>query len=205
MSSDLEALITRLRRLTVADVADQFDKLGQVPPVLSRELRPIGQAQRFAGPAFCIEGRKLNTSGWLAMTTGRDLLYDSLDERVPSGTVLLYATGGYDDAAVFGGSTAAALQRRGVAGAIIDGAVRDTEAIARCGLPLLARTVSAFRFMGRFAVTAVDGPIGLRGLAGSVPAAPGDLVLADHDGAIVIPIGLAPGIIEGAERAAAGG
>jgi len=203
MTTDTKALVQRLAKLAVADVADQFDKLGQVPPLLGRELHPIGPGRRFAGPAFCVEGRKLNTSGWLAMPTGRDSLYDSLDERVPSGAVVLFATGGYDDSAVFGGGTAAALKRRGVAGVIIDGAVRDTDEILQCGMPMLARTVSAMRFVGRFAVTVVDGPIGLRGVAGSVPAASGDLVLADADGAIVIPLALAETVIDGAEQVAA--
>lgn len=203
MSTDQHELVARLSRLTVSDVADQFDRIGLVPPVLSRELRPVGRMQKFAGPAFCVEGRKLNTSGWLAMPTGRDSLYDSLDTRVPPGAVMLYATGGYDDTAVFGGGTGVAMQRRGVAGVIVDGAVRDTEEIAQCGLPLLARAVSAIRFVGRFAVTAVDAPIGLRGLAGGVPAVSGDLVLADHDGTIVIPQALAEAIVTGAEKAAA--
>jgi len=203
MNSEVQELVVRLARLTVADVADQFDKIGLIPPVLDRQLRPLGQMQKFAGPAFCVEGRKLNTSGWLAMPTGRDSLYDSLDTRVPPGAVMLFATGGYDDAAVFGGGTGLALRRRGVAGVIVDGAVRDTEEIAQCGLPLLARAVSAIRFVGRFAITSVDEPIGLRGMAGGVPAVTGDMVLADHDGAIVIPYALAENIVAGAEKTAA--
>jgi len=203
MSTADDDLVARLSRLAVSDVADQFDKIGLVPPVLDRQLRPLGQMQKFAGPAFCIEGRKLNTSGWLAMPTGRDSLYDALDTRVPPGAVLLFATGGYDDTAVFGGGTALAMRQRGVAGVIVDGAVRDTEEIAACGRPVRARAVSAIRFVGRFAVTAVDAPIGLRGLAGGVPAVSGDLVLADHDGAIVIPRDVAANIVAGAEKTAA--
>jgi regulator of RNase E activity RraA len=203
MSNDSNTLVSRLWRLSVADVADEFDKRAVVPPVLARELRAVGRAQKFAGPAFCIDGRKLNAAGWLAMPTGRDCLYDALDERVPAGAVLLYATGGYEDAAVFGGGLALSLQRRGVSGVVVDGMVRDSEEIAQCALPVLARGTVATRFVGRFAVTAVDAPIELRGLAGPVSAASADLVLADPDGVIVIPAALAGEIVEGAERVAA--
>lgn len=202
MSNDSNALVSRLWRLSVADVADEFDKRTIVPPALARELRAIGQAQKFAGPAFCVEGRKLNAAGRLPMPTGRDGLYDSLDERIPPGSVLLYDTGGYEDAAVIGGGLALALQHRGVSGMIVDGLVRDTEEIEQCTIPVLARGNSAIRFVGRFSVTAVGAPIVLRGLAGLVPAAPGDLVLADHDGAIVIPLAMAEEIIAGAEQVA---
>lgn len=203
MSNDSNPLVSRLWRLSVADVADEFDKRAIVPPVLAKELRAIGRTQKFAGPAFCMEGRKLNAAGRLPMPTGRDALYDSLDERVPPGAVLLYDTGGYEDAAVIGGGLALALQRRGVSGVIVDGLVRDAEEIEQSAIPVLARGYSAIRFVGRFSVTAVDAPIVLRGLAGLVPAAPGDLVLADHDGAIVIPLALAGEIVAGAEAVAA--
>lgn len=203
MSNESNSLVSRLWRLSVADVADEFDKRSVVPPALARELRAIGRAQKFAGPAFCVEGRKLNAAGRLPMPTGRDPLYDSLDARVPPGAVLLYDTGGYEDAAVIGGGLALALQRRGVSGVIVDGLVRDSEEIEQCAIPMLARGNSAIRFVGRFSVTAVDAPIVLRGLAGLVPAAPGDLVLADHDGVVVIPLGMAEEIIAGAEQVAA--
>jgi 4-hydroxy-4-methyl-2-oxoglutarate aldolase len=204
MSDSMQDLVARLSLLDVTEVADQFDRFGLVPPVLARELTHVGLAKKFCGPAFCISGHKLNTSGWLAMPTDRrDPLYDSLDERVPQGSVLLYATGGYDDAAVFGGDTALALKQRGVVGVIVDGAVRDVAALSRYGLPVLARAVSPIRFVGRFAVTAIDAAIEIRGLAGAVQAVTGDLVLADNDGAIIVPGGLAQHLIDATEKASA--
>jgi regulator of RNase E activity RraA len=205
MSEDLQELTSRLAQLDVSDVADQFDRFGLVPPVLARELKPVGAVRKFCGPAFCISGHKLNTAGWLAMPTGRDSLYDALDTSVPAGSVLLFATGGYDDTAVFGGGTGLALKQRGVAGVIVDGAVRDVDQFSGCGLPVLARAVSAIRFVGRFAITAVDAAIELRGLASTVQAVTGDLVLCDADGAIIVPGGLARHVIDATEKAAAVG
>lgn len=197
----MSAIVERLARLTVSGLADQFDKLGQVPPVLARELKPVGAAAKFAGLAFCVKGRKREGAGWKALPGPRDALYDSLDEKAPRGAVLVFDTGGYDDTAVFGGGTGLALKQRGCAGAIIDGAVRDVEELASMGLPTLARAVSAIRFMGRFAVTEFDCPIEMRGLAGPVTVTPNDLVLADHDGVIVVPAALAETVIASAEKA----
>ena len=99
----MSALVERLARLSVSGLADQFDKLGMVPPVLARELKPFGATVRFAGPAFCVKGRKRDGAGWKAIPGPRDALYDSLDEKAPAGAVVLFDTGGYDDTAVFGG------------------------------------------------------------------------------------------------------
>ena len=84
MNHASDTLVSRLGRLSVADVADEFDKRALMPPVLAKELCAIGRPRKFAGTAFCIEGRKLNAAGRLALPTGRDPLYDSLDDRVPA-------------------------------------------------------------------------------------------------------------------------
>ena len=197
----MTAMIERLARLRVSGLADQFDKLGMAPPVLARELQPIGPQVKIAGFAFCVRGRKLEGAGWIAMPVPRDALYDGLPQRVSTGAVLVFDTGGYDDTAVFGAGTGLGLKQRGCAGAIIDGAVRDVEELATMGLPTRARSVSAIRFGGRFAVTEIDCAIEIRGLAGLVSVAPGDLVLADPDGIIVLPAALAEEVMAKSEQA----
>ena len=69
------------------------------------------------------------------------------------------------------------------------------------GLPTRARSVSAIRFGGRFAVTEVDCQIEIRGLAGPTIVAPVDLILADNDGVIVVPASMAEQVIAPAEKA----
>jgi 4-hydroxy-4-methyl-2-oxoglutarate aldolase len=197
----MTVVIERLGRLRVSGLADQFDKLGMVPPVLARELQPVGPYAKIAGFAFCVRGRKLQGAGWKAMSVPRDALYDGLPQRTSSGAVLVFDTGGYDDTAVFGAGTGLGLRQRGCAGAIIDGAVRDVDELAAMGLPTRARSVSAIRFGGRFAVTEIDCPIEIRGLAGLVRVAPGDLVLADNDGVIVVPAALAEQVMAQSETA----
>lgn len=200
--TETEVLLERLAHLSVSGLADQFDKLGIVPPVLARELKPIGAPVKFSGPAFCVSGCRHEDAGWKATPGPRDSLYDSLDEKVPPGAVLVFDTGGYDDTAVFGGGTALALKQRGCAGAVIDGAVRDVEELVSTGLPTRARMVSAVRFMGRFSIRDIACAVEVRGLAGPVAVIPGDFVLADHDGVIVLPVTAADQIIGRAEEAA---
>lgn len=200
-TSEVAALCQRLASLSVAGLADQFDGRGMVLAVLAPELKPVGAPATFAGPAFCVKGCRHEAAGWKAIPGPRDSLYDSLDERLKPGAVLVFDTGGYDDTAVFGGGTGLALKQRGCVGAIIDGAVRDVEELAAMGLPTLARRVSAVRFVGRFSVREIGCPIEVRGLAGPVTVAPGDLVLADHDGAIALPAALAGELIATAEKA----
>ena len=194
-------LSARLAQLSVSGLADMYDRRGIVPPVLARELKFVGHPRRFAGPAFCVVGRKLEGAGWLPVSRERDALYDGLGDQFPAGAVLVMDCGGYDDTAVFGGGTGLALKLRGCAGVIVDGAVRDIDEIAQNAMPVLARAVSAIRFVGRFRLTAIDCPIEVRGLAGPVAIAPGDLVLADHDGAIALGRDIAEELIAGAEEA----
>ncbi|MDH5534887.1 MAG: hypothetical protein OEZ08_04840 [Betaproteobacteria bacterium] len=117
----MTTLFWRLARLSFGGLADQFDELGMVPPVLALQRKPVGAPVKFSGPAFCVRGRRHEAAGWKATPGPRDSLYDSLDERLPAGAVLVFDTGGYDATAVFGGGTALALKQRGCAGAVIDG------------------------------------------------------------------------------------
>ncbi|MCE9641339.1 MAG: RraA family protein [Betaproteobacteria bacterium] len=194
-------MIKRLARLRVSGLADQFDKLGLVPPVLARELQPVGPHVQIAGYAFCVKGRKLQGAGWQAMKVPRDGLYDGLAQKIGAGAVLMFDTGGYDDTAVFGAGTGLGMKLRDCAGAVIDGAVRDVDELVEMGLPTRARSVSAIRFGGRFAVMEVDCTIEMRGMCGPVSVSAGDLVLADNDGIIVVPIAMAEQVMAPSEKA----
>lgn len=197
----MTTLVDRVRRLSVSGLADEFDKLGLIPPVLANGLQPIGPPLKFGGLAFCIQGRTREGAGWKALAGPRDSLYDSLDERVPLGAVVVFDTGAYDDTAVFGGGTGLALRQRGCAGVIVDGAVRDVEELSASGLPVRARAISAIRFMGRFSITEIGAGAQIRGLAGPITVESGDLMLADHDGVISIPAAIADKVIAACEKA----
>jgi regulator of RNase E activity RraA len=87
------------------------------------------------------------------------------------------------DGAVWGDLRSLVAQRRGVAGAIADGLVRDTDACSALGFPVFARCATPMSGSGRAWIEAKGVPI----VVGGVPVAPGDFVLADGDGVVIVP------------------
>ena len=126
-----------------------------------------------------------------------------LEQVVGEGSVLLIATGGYDGGAVLGGFVAYSLQRGGCRGIITDGAIRDVDEIRSLGIPCFSRTVTPVNGARRWRMTDFDLPICLPGQGGgTVSVVPGDLVLADSDGVVVVPAAAARIVIEDAEKLA---
>ena len=85
---------------------------------------------------------------------------------------------------------------RGARGAVIDGGARDTEYMFRLGFPVFARYRTPADIRGRWRLVAWNVPI----VIGAVSISPGDLVLGDRDGAIVIPQNIAEEVVSKAEE-----
>jgi regulator of RNase E activity RraA len=101
----------------------------------------------------------------------------------PSGSVLVVDAGGYVDRAVWGEILTVAAVARGLRGAVIDGAIRDVEAIRRMEFPVFARAHTP--------AGPHKGWVGDWGRAvscGGVAVEPGDFVIGDSDGVVVVPI-----------------
>jgi regulator of RNase E activity RraA len=93
------------------------------------------------------------------------------------------------------------MKRRGCAGALVDGGIRDIEWIGRQRFPVYARYRTPVQSIGRWKVTAWQIPVFLPGATSKhVKVRPGDFVLADTDGVIVVPAGLALKVLSEAER-----
>jgi regulator of RNase E activity RraA len=99
------------------------------------------------------------------------------------GDVLVVDAGGFLGNAVWGGLMTQAARRRGIAGLVIDGAVRDRAEISKSGFPCFARGVVPAGPHKNFGGE-IDGPVA----CGGVPVAPGDLVVADGDGVTIVPL-----------------
>jgi regulator of RNase E activity RraA len=110
-------------------------------------------------------------------------------EAMPAGCMAIVdAAGGVADVGIFGDILAARMATRGVAGLITDGAVRDIEGIRATGLRVFARAVAAPPSVAGLTFVGWQQPIG----CGGVAIFPGDLIVADQDGAVVIPRALVP-------------
>ncbi len=108
-------------------------------------------------------------------------------EEVPAGQVLVIDSHGNRSVGVLGDILAMRLKQRGVAGVVADGMMRDTEPMISVGLPVLCAGRAAPASMTGLIAADVQVPIGCGGTA----VFPGDLIVADADGAVVVPRHLA--------------
>ena len=108
-------------------------------------------------------------------------------EETPAGHVLVVATEGNTRSGTIGDILALRLRVRGVAGVLTDGAMRDTPVIGKMDWPVYSVAAAAPPSMANLHPVEVQTPVGICG----VPVYPGDVIVADEDGAIVVPRHLA--------------
>jgi regulator of RNase E activity RraA len=108
-------------------------------------------------------------------------------EGTPAGHVLVIGTEGNVKAGTLGDILALRLKVRGVAGVLSDGAMRDTPVIGRMDFPVYCAAAAAPPSMNSLHPVEVQTPVGICGVA----VYPGDVIVADEDGAIVVPRALA--------------
>src|SRR5256885_3954971 len=179
MSTDRSALPGLVTgRLSSAVVSDILDDLGHRDHVLAPAIRPLGDAPVIAGwanPFLVAEVDEIPADPY----TGE---IAAMDDIAPDDVVLV-AAGGSARAACWGElfSTAALAGR--ARGTLIDGYCRDAQVIAALGYPVWCRGLLPLDVKGRLAVTAWRQPA----VVGGLPVRPGDLVVADADGAVVVP------------------
>ncbi|MEH0553585.1 RraA family protein [Streptomyces sp. B21-101] len=158
--------------LSTASVSDALDSLG-----LPGSLHGIGalrQGQRTVGPVFTVTYEPVDEAGG---TVG-----DFLDD-VPAGAVILIDNAGGTDCTVWGGIMSQAAHARGIAGTVIHGTCRDVAVATDVGYPIWS--VSRFMRTGkdRVRVAAVQTAVTVDG----VLIRPGDILVADDDGAVAVP------------------
>jgi regulator of RNase E activity RraA len=151
-------------------------------------VKPLGAAASFAGEAFTVRfipaREDLETFESLR---GPDNLQWRAAETIAPGQVLVVSTGGEVAAGGYGHILLTRLQRRGAAAAVTDGAFRDGPAIAAMDFPAYATTTTATSRLSYFHVADLQAPIGCAGVA----VYPGDLMVGDAEGVVVVPRHLA--------------
>ncbi len=181
----------RFGAVPTAALVDVMDDLGHREQTLPPSIRALAPGMRLAGTAFTVEGRPSAHGDWDA--TIRKTL--AMLGAVPSGHVAVYQCN-HERAAHFGELSATSLASRGVAGCVIDGGCRDVRLIEELGFPVFTRFVTPEDCTWRWEVTATQEPITI----GSVAVAPGDWVVGDEDGVVVVPAGLAGDVLRAAEE-----
>lgn len=105
-------------------------------------------------------------------------------QRLRAGEVLVVTTGAPQPIALFGELLVLQARQAGAAAILVDGAVRDVDALANMGLPVWARWIRS-RGAGKHEDSSYDVPV----VIGGAEVHPGDPVVLDGDGAVVIPVG----------------
>ena len=168
-------IIEGLRSVSVACVADALWEFG-ISGHLSHEIKPVLPA-KMVGPAVTV---------YQEPTTERippTHVLELIDSAAP-GTVVVIAIDGYKDAATWGGLMTTGAVVNGLEGALLDGGVRDVEEIERdYSFPIFSRSIHPAASVGRFKTVSSNEPVEIDG----VMIRPGDVIMGDRDGVVVIP------------------
>lgn len=143
----------------------------------------LGRLQAMDGGIRRLSGQGLAGPAWTVTTVAGDSrTVHRAVASAPAGSVLVIDAGGHDRRAVWGDVLTHAAQKAGILGVVADGVVRDIAHIRAGGFPLYARgTCPAGPHKGG------SGPVGAVISCGSVVVAPGDIVVGDADGIVVVP------------------
>ena len=178
-------IIAALNRSTVASVSDAIDDVIGQRGFMRPDMRPLFKS-KIAGRAATVQLKP-------ALRPGDGINYglQVLDEAAP-GSILVYVLEDGLEIAGIGELMAATAQVRGIAGAVIDGGARDVDAITRMGFPVFCRGITPASIIGRHISVAGQVPVQCAGIL----VRPGDYIMGDMDGVVVIPQEHAPKIAE---------
>jgi 4-hydroxy-4-methyl-2-oxoglutarate aldolase len=187
----MNELIDSFNKVAVASVADAVDKVCGKRGYMAACIKPRINDKRICGPAATV--LEAATDEFLPPTHALDLI-----DEAPRGSVIVISImGGESDVAVWGGLMTAGAVANGHVGAVLDGAVRDLVEIRRdYGLPVYARDVSPGTTLGRYKTVASQVPVQV----GGVVVHPGDIIVGDVDGVVVVPHAQAEAVLAMAQE-----
>jgi len=149
-------------------VCDAQDRIGAV----HHSIRPVTTRRRFVGPAVTVQaGPKDNLASYAALRVAKP------------GDVLVITNGGFEGCAAVGDIYVGLASNAGAVACVTDGMARDVAGIEKVGIPVFARgTTPNSPFKNG------PGAVGLPISLGGVAVAPGDIVVGDEDGVVIVPL-----------------
>jgi isocitrate/isopropylmalate dehydrogenase/regulator of RNase E activity RraA len=183
-----QPVIDRLSNLDTAAVSDAMDSLG-LCGVLSGVVARVPGA-RIAGPAFTVTYRPVSTEGPEFRNAANYL------DDVPAGSVVVVDNGGSTRCTNWGSLLTALAMARGVHGTVLHGSARDIEEIRTLGYPLFSTGITMVSGKNRVELAATGTDVTVAG----THVRPGDVVVADDNGAVVVPAERAAEVADRAER-----
>jgi 4-hydroxy-4-methyl-2-oxoglutarate aldolase len=168
-------LVEAFQGLETAIVSDSMGRIN----TMSYDMKPLWRGARLCGPAVTVQ-----------LWPADNLTCHKAVEVAEAGDVLVIDGAGYLDASPWGELISLSCQVRGIQGAVIDGACRDVAALERMKFPVFARAVTP-RGTVKESFGSINHPI----QCGGIPVNPGDLIIGDDDGVVVIPRKMASEIL----------
>ena len=193
--ADRADIRVRFLGVDTSNVADVLDTMGLFHQGLSADFRPFPEsAGTLAGWAYTIRGQMVPYEGAgdpVKMQACQGISADEVSVWSGDGEGICY----------FGELIALGMQERGSVGSLVDGGIRDVRWLGEHKFPVYARYRTPVQSIGRWKVTGCQEPVYLRGAtSSSVRVCPGDFILADVDGGIVIPHAVVRDVLAEAER-----
>jgi 4-hydroxy-4-methyl-2-oxoglutarate aldolase len=186
-----EPIVERLLKLDTCAVSDGMDRLGLMGATYG--VRPMWPCPKIAGRAVTMKIKPVGLD-----KPKQHLGTLPIDAAQP-GDVIVIDNGGRPDTSCWGGLLALAAKTKEISGVVIDGACRDIDESRDVGFPVYARGAVPMTARGRVMQESYNHEIEFRG----VQVHPGDLVIADGSGVVIIPRSKEEEIIREAEAVAA--
>jgi 4-hydroxy-4-methyl-2-oxoglutarate aldolase len=183
---------------TSSAVADALDELGIGANISADQLGPLSATARLCGPAVTLRYVPLGGDPSSNRNNRKGTTFGDRDVYGlgSPGDVAVMDCSGSRSGAVMGALSARWAVKAGIAGCIVDGAIRDSASIMDIGLPVWSATRRPGAARYRYEAVQLNGPVSLCGHL----VHPGDYLVADLDGVCVVPFDAVPVVVEHCER-----